>query len=101
MNTPYDPFDAIALGLPRPAQQAAAPTAPTAQAATRAAELARCTPLQYALARQVPDMKHGFIIVTNYGDIAIPAGWAADFIADQVRMALGAELLALVPKVPA
>lgn len=97
MNTPhdaFDPFDAIALGLPRPAQQAAAPAAPTAPAAPSAAELA----LQYALARQVPDMVHGFIICTNYGDIAIPAGWAADFIADQVRMALGVELLALVPK---
>lgn len=97
MNTPYYPFCAIAMGLTRPAQQAATPTAHTAPVAPNAAEEA----LRYALARQVPDMVHGFVICTNYGDIAIPRGWAADFIADQVRMALKAELLALVPKVSA
>lgn len=51
--------------------------------------------IRYALAKQVPDMARGFTIATNYGDITIPAGWAADFIADQVRMALKAELLKL------
>lgn len=54
--------------------------------------------IQYALAKQVPDMERGFTIATSYGDIAIPAGWAADFIADQVRMALKAELLKLADK---
>lgn len=74
MNTPhdaFDPFDAIALGLPRPAHQAAAPAEPAAPATTSAAELA----LSYALAKQVPDMVRGFTIATSYGDIAIPAGW--------------------------
>lgn len=27
--------------------------------------------LEYALAKQVPDMERGFLIVTNYGDIKI------------------------------
>lgn len=90
----YDALDAIALGRPRPAQLAVAPAAPAILSAAAPA-------LQYALAKQVPDMVRGFTIVTAYGDIAIAPGWAADFIADQVRMALQAELLALVPKVPA
>ena len=53
-----------------------------------------------ALAKQVPDMVRGFTIATGYGDIAIPAGWAADFITDQVRMALKVELLKLADKAP-
>jgi hypothetical protein len=57
--------------------------------------------IQYALAKQVPDMERGFTIATSYGDIVIPAGWAADFISDQVRMALKAELLKLTEKASA
>ena len=87
-----DIFDQIAAGV-RPAP---APSAHQAPAATDA-DLR----LSYALAKQVPDMVRGFTIATGYGDIAIPAGWAADFIADQVRMALKAELLKLADKASA
>ena len=86
-----DIFDQIAAGV-RPAP---APSAHQAPAATD--EDLR---LGYALAKQVPDMERGFTIGTGYGDIAIPAGWAADFITDQVRMALKVELLKLVYKAP-
>ena len=86
-----DIFDQIAAGV-RPAP---APSAHQAPAATD--EDLR---LSSALAKQVPDMERGFIIATGYGDIAIPAGWAADFITDQVRMALKVELLKLVDKAP-
>ena len=89
----YDALDAIALGLPRPA----AAVVQQAAAAPSADDLA----LQYALAKQVPDMVRGFSIATSYGDIVIPAGRAADFIADQVRMALKAELLKLADKASA
>ena len=87
-----DIFDQIAAGV-RPAP---APSAHQAPAATDA-DLR----LSYALAKQVPDMVRGFTIATGYGDIAIPAGWAADFITDQVRMALKAELLKLADKASA
>ena len=87
-----DIFDQIAAGV-RPAP---APSAHQAPAATDA-DLR----LSYALAKQVPDMERGFIIATGYGDIVIPAGRAADFIADQVRMALKAELLKLADKASA
>ena len=87
-----DIFDQIAAGV-RPAP---APSAHQAPAATDA-DLR----LGYALAKQVPDMVRGFTIATGYGDIAIPAGWAADSIADQVRMALKAELLKLADKASA
>ena len=86
-----DIFDQIAAGV-RPAP---APSAHQAPAATDA-DLR----LSYALAKQVPDMVRGFTITTAYGDIVIPAGWAADFITDQVRMALKVELLKLVDKAP-
>ena len=86
-----DIFDQIAAGV-RPAP---APSAHQAPAATDA-DLR----LSYALAKQVPDMVRGFTIATGYGDIAIPAGWAADFITDQVRMALKVERLKLVDKAP-
>lgn len=85
-----DIFDQIAAGV-RPAP---APSAHQAPAATD--EDLR---LGYALAKQVPDMERGFTIATGYGDIVIPAGWAADFIADQVRMALKVERLKLTAKV--
>ena len=88
-----DIFDQIAAG----ARPAPAPSAHPHQApAATDADLR----LSYALAKQVPDMERGFIIATGYGDIVIPAGWAADFIADQVRMALKVELLKLVDKAP-
>lgn len=58
--------------------------------------------IQYALAKQVPDMeRRGFTIATSYGDITIPAGWAAEFIAKQVRLALKAELLKLADEAQA
>lgn len=48
--------------------------------------------LGYALAKQVPDMAHGFTIATSYGDITIPAGLMANRIQEMVcrelRMAL-------------
>ena len=88
-----DIFDQIAAG----ARPAPAPSAHPHQApAATDADLR----LSYALAKQVPDMVRGFTIATGYGDIAIPAGWAADFITDQVRMALKVERLKLVDKAP-
>lgn len=33
--------------------------------------------INYALAKQVPDMARGFTIHTNCGDITIPPGWVA------------------------
>ena len=89
-----DIFDQIAAGV-RPAP---APSAHPHQAPAATDEDLR---LGYALAKQVPDMERGFTIGTGYGDIAIPAGWAADSIADQVRMALKAELLKLADKASA
>ena len=56
--------------------------------------------ISYALAKQVPDMKRGFAISTNYGDIVIEAGWMADQIAKQVEIALSCELLALDQATP-
>ena len=35
--------------------------------------------LSYALAKQVPDMAHGFTIHTSYGDIDIEASDALEF----------------------
>ena len=89
-----DIFDQIAAG----ARPAPAPSAHPHQAPAATDEDLR---LGYALAKQVPDMVRGFTIATGYGDIAIPAGWAADSIADQVRMALKAELLKLADKASA
>ena len=45
----------------------------------------------YALAKQVPDMNRGFTIATSYGDIVVPAGQMADYIARWVRSALEVE----------
>lgn len=91
MNTPNDPFDAIALGLPRPAPAAAPQATVPASAAEQAQQLA----LQYALAKQVPDMARGFTIATSYGDIAIPPGWMADRIRIHVERVLQVELMAM------
>ena len=85
-----DVFDQIATGV-RP------PPPPSARINEALPSLQEQR-LRYALAKQVPDMERGFIIATGYGDIVIPAGWAADFITDQVRMALKVELLKLVDK---
>ena len=89
-----DIFDQIAAG----ARPAPAPSAHPHQAPAATDEDLR---LGYALAKQVPDMERGFTIGTSYGDIVITPGWVADFIADQVRMALKVELLKLTEKVTA
>ena len=88
-----DIFDQIAAGV-RP------PHPPSARTPADLWRTETELQLSYALAKQVPDMERGFIIATGYGDIVIPAGRAADFIADQVRMALKAELLKLADKAP-
>lgn len=50
--------------------------------------------IQYALAKQVPDMVRGFTISTSYGDITIPAGQLAECISNEVWIALQRELMA-------
>ena len=50
--------------------------------------------LDYALAKQVPDMARGFAIHTNYGDITIPPGWMAERIQRHVERVLQVELMA-------
>lgn len=47
--------------------------------------------IDYALAKQVPDMNRGFTIATSYGDITVPAGPVADQVARWVRNALETE----------
>lgn len=89
MNAPYDNLDAIALGLPLPT-----PVQNAAPAATPAAPSAQEQALQYALAKQVPDMARGFAIHTNYGDITIPPGWMAERIQRHVECVLQVELMA-------
>lgn len=44
--------------------------------------------LSYALAKQVPDMLRGFVILTDCGDIVIEPGPMADRLTSQVRDAL-------------
>ena len=91
MTAPYDTLDALALGLPLPAPvQYAAPAVAATPTAPSVAEQA----LQYALAKQVPDMARGFTIATNYGDITIPPGWMADRIRNHVERVLQVELMA-------
>ena len=52
--------------------------------------------IQYAFAKQVPDMKsRGFIIGTSYGEITVPAGRMADALALSLTRALQCELLRL------
>lgn len=51
--------------------------------------------IAYALAKQVPDMARGFTIRTNYGDIAIEAGWVASIVITHLERALRCELLEL------
>lgn len=43
--------------------------------------------IEYALAKQVPDMARGFTIHTNYGDIVIEAGWMATWAAKMMMVA--------------
>lgn len=51
--------------------------------------------IQYALAKQVPDMKsRGFTIGTSYGQLDVPSGRMADAIAQALTRALQCELLA-------
>lgn len=89
-DTPYDTLDAIALGLPLPA-----PVQYTADLAAKpAAPGAYEQALQYALAKQVPDMARGFTIATAYGDITIPPGWMAERIQCHVERVLQVELMA-------
>lgn len=90
-----DIFDQIATGVRPPPPSASSNDTRQAQPSLEADRLG------YALAKQVPAMEHGFTIHTAYGEIVIPPGWAADFIADQVRMALKVERLKLVEKAPA
>jgi hypothetical protein len=47
---------------------------------------------QYALTRQVPDMAHGFTIVTAYGEIAIARSATSKRIAELVEKMLLDEL---------
>lgn len=89
MDTPYDTLDALALGLPLPA-----PVHCAAPAATPAAPSAQEQALQYALAKQVPEMARGFTIATAYGDITIPPGWMAERIQRHVERVLQVELMA-------
>ena len=87
-DAPYDILDAIALGLPL------ATPAPAPKVATPAAPGAAEQALQYALAKQVPDMARGFTIATAYGDITIPPGWMAERIQHHVERVLQVELIA-------
>lgn len=50
--------------------------------------------VSYALAKKVPDMKYGFVIHTNYGDITIVAEHAAPF-ATLAQAMLGKQLEAM------
>jgi hypothetical protein len=51
--------------------------------------------IEYALARQVPEMCRGFTVSTNYGAITIPPGWIADRMQEHLERALRCELLAV------
>jgi len=50
--------------------------------------------VSYALAKKVPDMKHGFTIQTNYGDICIASEHAGPF-ATLAQAMLGKQLEAM------
>lgn len=53
--------------------------------------------LSYALAKQVPDMAHGFTIETGYGPIQVDAEHTQEII-PAVRKALERQLKALEPR---
>lgn len=44
--------------------------------------------IDYALAKQVPEMARGFTIQTNYGDIVFESGWAAERLQVEVTRLL-------------
>lgn len=48
--------------------------------------------IEYALAKQVPDMARGFTISTSYGDIVIEEGFIANRLTRALRVALEREL---------
>ena len=56
--------------------------------------------LEYALAKQVPDMARGFRISTSYGDIAIEPGWVASIVITHLERALRCELRELNAPTP-
>ena len=51
--------------------------------------------IEYALARQVPEMHRGFTVATNYGDIVIERGWMADRMTEAMQRSLQSELMEL------
>lgn len=51
--------------------------------------------IEYALAKQVPDMARGFTIATSYGDMVIEPGWVASIVVTHLERALRCELLEL------
>ena len=81
-----DYFDQIATGVRPPPP----PSARTSEASPSLQE----QQLNYALAKQVPDMARGFTIATSYGDITIPPGWMAERIQRHVERVLQVELMA-------
>lgn len=56
--------------------------------------------IEYALAKQVPDLERGFTIATNYGDIVIEPGGMANSLASALRLALKRELRSLEGNIP-
>jgi len=46
---------------------------------------------RFALAQQVPEMQHGFTIISGYGSMTIPAGPAACKFAEFTRQMLAGE----------
>ena len=56
--------------------------------------------IEYALAKQVPDMARGFTINTSFGDLVIEPGWVAGIVITHLERALRCELLELVGAAP-
>lgn len=76
-----DIFDDMAAGK--------VPPPPPSKASTNAELLAEAEfALSYDLAKRVPDMKRGFSISTNYGEIHFGPGLAANAVANTVRRVL-------------
>ena len=48
--------------------------------------------IEYALAKQIPDMARGFTVATSYGDITIPPGKLARHLQANMERALVREL---------
>ncbi len=51
--------------------------------------------LEYDLARRVPEIARGCTLRTNYGDIAIDAGWMADRLQVEVTRLLKQKIATL------